>query len=61
MGNNADGQQNNPLNRFFLMIDMEDASVCEDTIAFYNDLKQKGLPVAITLQAYLYRTDVIWC
>jgi len=49
--------QNNAFNRSFLMIDMEDASVCEDTITFYNCLKQEELPVAITLQAYLHRTE----
>lgn len=44
-------------NKCFLMIDMEDGSVCDDTIAFYNRLLEKNLPVGITLQAYMYRTE----
>ncbi len=39
-----------------IMLDMEDASVIDDTINLHNDLQQKGLPVALTLQAYLKRT-----
>ena len=31
-------------NKCFLMIDMEDGSVCEDTITFYNQLIKKDLP-----------------
>ncbi len=41
----------------FLMLDMEDSSVCEETLNFYNKLKEKKIPTAITLQAYLYRTE----
>lgn len=41
----------------FLMIDMEDASISEDTITYYNTLVEMELPVALTLQAYLYRTE----
>jgi len=40
----------------YLMFDMEDASVIDATIALHNELKQEGLPVALTLQAYLRRT-----
>ncbi|MEM9438854.1 MAG: proline dehydrogenase family protein [Pseudomonadota bacterium] len=39
-----------------LMFDMEDASLNEPTIAVHNALQDKGLPVALTLQAYLKRT-----
>lgn len=39
-----------------LMFDMEDASVIDATVALHNELKQEGLPVALTLQAYLRRT-----
>ena len=40
-----------------LMIDMEDHSVVPDTIALYHKLHQDGFPVALTLQAYLKRTE----
>jgi len=40
----------------FLMIDMEDSSITEQTIEFYKLLKENNLPVALTLQTYLYRT-----
>lgn len=39
-----------------LMLDMEDASLNTPTIALHNSLQDKGLPVALTLQAYLRRT-----
>ena len=39
-----------------LMFDMEDASVIDATVCLHNELRQKGLPVALTLQAYLRRT-----
>lgn len=39
-----------------LMFDMEDASVIDMTVALHNELREKGLPVALTLQAYLKRT-----
>jgi proline dehydrogenase len=39
-----------------LMLDMEDASVVDATIALHDELREKGLPVALTLQAYLRRT-----
>ncbi len=35
---------------------MEDGSVCEDTITFYNQLIKNDLPIGLTLQAYLHRT-----
>ncbi|WP_027182932.1 proline dehydrogenase family protein [Desulfovibrio inopinatus] len=39
-----------------LMIDMEDASVTQSTLDLYHALFSAGLPVAITLQAYLHRS-----
>ncbi len=39
-----------------LMIDMEDSSVTHETLAIFHDLAEQNLPVAITLQACLYRT-----
>ncbi len=39
-----------------MMIDMEDDSVVDATIALHDQLKQEGFPVALTLQAYLKRT-----
>ena len=39
-----------------IMLDMEDASIIDDTVRLHNDLQQKNLPVALTLQAYLRRT-----
>lgn len=39
-----------------LMLDMEDASLNDPTIALHNHLQDMGLPVALTLQAYLKRT-----
>ncbi len=39
-----------------LMLDMEDASLNDPTIALHNHLQNMGLPVALTLQAYLKRT-----
>jgi proline dehydrogenase len=39
-----------------LMLDMEDARVVDATIALHDELKHKGFPVALTLQAYLRRT-----
>jgi proline dehydrogenase len=40
-----------------LMLDMEDDSVVDDTLAIHDDLQKDGLPVAVTLQAYLRRTQ----
>lgn len=39
-----------------LMIDMEDASVTEATLRLYWSLRREGLPVAVTIQAYLHQT-----
>lgn len=39
-----------------LMLDMEDHGVTDATLALHNDIRAAGLPVAITLQAYLKRT-----
>lgn len=39
-----------------LMLDMEDQSVNEATLALHDELAAAGLPVALTLQAYLRRT-----
>ncbi|WP_419785716.1 proline dehydrogenase family protein [Pseudodesulfovibrio sp.] len=41
-----------------LMIDMEDSSVTGPTLKLYRTLHNEGLPVAVTLQAYLRRTRV---
>ena len=40
-----------------LMFDMEDATVTGPTIALHDELQDAGLPVALTLQAYLRRTE----
>lgn len=40
-----------------LMLDMEDQSVTDATIALHDALQDAGLPVALTLQAYLRRTE----
>jgi len=40
-----------------LMLDMEDPSVVDATIALHDGLAARGLPVALTLQAYLHRTE----
>lgn len=40
-----------------LMLDMEDSSVVDFTIALHDELREMGLPAAITLQAYLRRTE----
>ena len=39
-----------------VMLDMEDFSINEKTIALHDELHQKGLPIALTLQAYLHKT-----
>lgn len=39
-----------------LMLDMEDRQVTDATIALHDGLRARGLPVALTLQAYLRRT-----
>ncbi|QGY39981.1 proline dehydrogenase [Pseudodesulfovibrio cashew] len=40
-----------------LMLDMEDASVTDPTLSLYHHLRDQGLPVAVTVQAYLHRTQ----
>lgn len=50
IGNKTDGVN-------CLMFDMEDASLNDPTIAIHNKLQDEGFPVALTLQAYLYRTE----
>ncbi len=47
----------NPTSCDFVMIDMEDASVTQTTLDVYHDLQSQGLPCAVTLQAYLHRTE----
>jgi proline dehydrogenase len=39
-----------------LMIDMEDSDVTGTTLRVYHDVRAQGLPVAVTVQAYLHRT-----
>lgn len=39
-----------------LMLDMEDASLIDTTLALHDEFKHDGSPVALTLQAYLKRT-----
>ncbi len=52
---NAIKQNGNSRN--FLMIDMEDSTVTESTIKLYDELIVASLPAAITLQAYLLRSE----
>jgi proline dehydrogenase len=40
-----------------LMLDMEDSSVTTATIALYELLRRESLPTAVTLQAYLFRSE----
>lgn len=40
-----------------LMFDMEDASLNDPTICIHNFLQDVGYPVALTLQAYMRRTE----
>lgn len=42
--------------RNLLMVDMEDSRVTAPTLALFYDLTKQGLPMAITLQACLFRT-----
>jgi proline dehydrogenase len=48
--------ERDPVRRDVLMIDMEDSSVTEPTLELYRALRREGLPVAVTVQAYLHRT-----
>ena len=52
---NSIGQNNNSKN--YLMIDMEDSSVTGATISLYTQLTSASLPAALTLQAYLFRSE----
>jgi proline dehydrogenase len=40
-----------------VMIDMEDASVVSQTIDVFEKLRAAGVPAALTLQTYLFRTE----
>jgi proline dehydrogenase len=40
-----------------MMLDMEDQSFTDATIALHDELRAAGLPVALTLQAYLRRSE----
>jgi proline dehydrogenase len=40
-----------------VMIDMEDASVVSQTIDLFERLQAAGVPAALTLQTYLFRTE----
>lgn len=40
-----------------VMLDMEDSSVVDFTIALHDDLRRLELPAAVTLQAYLRRSE----
>ena len=42
--------------RDLLMLDMEDSGVTENTLSIYNELRAKGLPAGVTIQAYLRRS-----
>jgi len=44
--------------RSYLMLDMEDSSLTDRTIVLRNMLQVRGVPAAITLQAYLKRTEL---
>ncbi|MFH1913126.1 MAG: proline dehydrogenase family protein [Pseudomonadota bacterium] len=43
-------------NRAVVMIDMEDSSVTERTLALHGELRATGLPVAVTIQSSLHRS-----
>jgi proline dehydrogenase len=40
-----------------LMLDMEDQTLTEATLSLHDEIRAAGLPVGITLQAYLRRTE----
>ena len=46
-----------PVSVHCVMFDMEDASLNDPTIALHDSLKQQDYQVALTLQAYLHRTE----
>ncbi len=41
----------------FMMIDMEDYAYVQDTLALYDTLKSRGVPVAVVIQSYLRRSE----
>jgi proline dehydrogenase len=43
--------------RDVLMIDMEDSATTQPTLDLHARLQAQGLPVAVTVQAYLHRSD----
>ncbi|MCW2309338.1 proline dehydrogenase family protein [Rhodobium gokarnense] len=43
--------------RHCLMLDMEDHTTVDATLALHDDLAADGVPVAVTMQAYLKRTE----
>lgn len=43
--------------RRVLMLDMEDSGVTEPTLQLHRDLKARGFPAAVTVQAYLRRSE----
>ena len=43
--------------RHCLMLDMEDHTTIDATLALHDDLAKGGVPVAVTMQAYLKRTE----
>jgi proline dehydrogenase len=45
------------ISKNFLMLDMEDSSIVPATVSLYEALIDDSLPAAITLQAYLFRTE----
>ncbi len=42
--------------RDVLMLDMEDSGTTQQTLDLHDRMRQDGLPVAVTVQAYLHRT-----
>ena len=52
----GDVAENGRGGRDVLMLDMEDSSVTGPTLDLYRSLRGQGLPVAVTIQAYLHRT-----
>jgi proline dehydrogenase len=43
--------------RDYLVLDMEDSSVTQFTVDLYRELRTASLPTAVTIQAYLNRTE----
>lgn len=40
-----------------VMLDMEDSSVTQQTLDLFHEMNSLGLPVSVTVQAYLHRTS----